>query len=73
MNRNSPYPFSVYLLREASQVGWIRAIGASANGVRALLEANLSGWFYATGGCREGVDKGGFHAIGDIGGIDEQP
>lgn len=48
------------------------AIAIYTNGSHELREADLFGWFYATGECKEGVDKAGFHAIGAIGGIDEQ-
>jgi len=36
------------------------------------VEADVFGWFYATGECGMGGDKAGFHAIGAMGGIDEQ-
>ena len=73
MKQNFSFHFSAHLLRVSSQFGWIHAIAIYANGVRQLRKANLFGWFYATGGCRMGGDKAGFHAIGAIGGIDEQP
>jgi len=44
-----------------------------ADSIGELREANLFGWFYATGRCRTGVDNAGFHAIAPIGGVDEHP
>lgn len=73
MNQYFPYSFSERPLRISCQVVWIHAISVYANGIRELREANLSGWFYARGGCRMGDDKAGFHAIGAIGGIDGKP
>ena len=73
MKQDFPFLFSACQLRVSSQFGWIHAIGAYANGVRKLREANLFGWFYARSRCRIGGDNAGFHAIGTIEGIDGQP
>jgi len=45
-------------------MGWFHATAVYANGIGELREANLSGGFYATGGCRDMGDKAGFHATG---------
>jgi len=60
-------------LCESSRIGWFHAIVFYATGLRQLRKANLSGWFYATGGCRDMGDKAGFHAIEPIGGVDDKP
>ncbi len=40
---------------------------------RQLRKANQNGWLYAIAVWVSSVDKAGFDAIGDIGGVDDEP
>ncbi len=51
------HSYWVHPLRVSNPSDWIHATAEFIEGIQALRQANLIGWFYATGGCKMGGEE----------------